>query len=55
MVDTNVLVRHLHSALRNADDEEARYHIRHALQYLEDAPSNAERTHVDESFPVEGR
>ena len=54
MVDTTVLVRHLESALRNADDEEARFHVRHALQYLEDAESSAERTRTDE-LPAEGR
>lgn len=29
------LTRHLHSALRDADDPEVRYHIRHVLQYVE--------------------
>ena len=47
---TDTLTRHLHSALRNADDPDVRYHIRHVLQYVEaerSSESNADRAAAD--------
>ena len=50
----DTLTRHLRSALRDADDPNVRYHIRHVLQYVEaerssasSSASDADRTSVD--------
>ena len=46
----DMLTRHLHSALRDADDPDVRYHIRHVLQYVEAeraSASDADRARVD--------
>ena len=52
LTTSDMLTRHLHSALRDAEDPEVRYHIRHVLQYVE-----AERSptpHTDRAA-VDGR
>ena len=49
---SDTLTRHLHSALRDADDPDVRYHIRHVLQYVE-----AERVSAVDAdrAPADGR
>ena len=52
-LSTDTLTRHLHSALRDADDPDVRYHIRHVLQYVEaeresESESNADCPSIDD-------
>ena len=50
----DTLARHLDSALRAADDPDVRYHIRHALQYVEAARASAAESDADRT-PAGGR
>lgn len=43
----DALARHLRDALRNADHPDARYHIRHALQYAAVGADDADDANLD--------
>ena len=50
----DTLTRHLHSALRDADDPDVRYHIRHVLQYVEAERASASESDADR-LPADDR
>ena len=47
LLSTDTLTRHLYSALRDADDPDVRYHIRHVLQYVEAEHASASESNAD--------